>query len=85
MSEQQYRGRVENKQIHLLGGEGDRIVRLTAMSMAAAMTPESHEVDLTSYEGQTISVTGYLSGDWLYSARIADGRITSRPVRMLQI
>jgi N-acetylmuramoyl-L-alanine amidase len=41
--------------------------------MAAAMTPESREIDLAPYEGKSIKVEGHLSGGWIYSARIVEG------------
>jgi hypothetical protein len=58
-------------------------IRLTALSMQAAVPPESEELDLTGYEGKAIMVSGYVGGGWLYSAEVIDhaGPILTAVVR----
>lgn len=71
-----YRGKVENKQLKLSGvaGGDDQLVRLTEIAAVAAVSPESREIDLSTYEGREIKVEGQLSGGWIYSARILDAQ-----------
>lgn len=70
----QYRGTVRGGKFYLSSPEqtAEQAVRLTSMSMAAAMKPESKELDLSDYEGRSIVVEGYYSGDWIYSAAVID-------------
>ena len=70
----QYQGAVRGGKFYLSSPEqsAEQAVRLTSMSMAAAMKPESKELDLSDYEGRSIVVEGYYSGDWIYSATITD-------------
>lgn len=70
----QYRGTVRDGNFYLSSPEqtAEQAVRLTSMSMAAAMKPASNELDLSDYEGRSIMVEGYYSGDWIYSAVVID-------------
>ncbi len=45
-------------------------VKLTTMPVQAAMTPESTQIDLSKYEGQSIEVRGRESGCWIFSAEV---------------
>jgi hypothetical protein len=47
-------------------------MRLTEISMEAAQSPESAEIDLTDYEGDALAVKGQASGEWIYDAEIID-------------
>jgi hypothetical protein len=47
-------------------------VRLTAISMQAAVPPETAELDLSVYEGKAIMVRGHDGGGWIYSAAVID-------------
>ena len=46
--------------------------RLTGISMQAAQSPESAELDLAEYEGRAILVRGHDGGDWIYSTEVID-------------
>ena len=46
--------------------------RLTAISMAASVPPETAELDLSVYEGKAIMVGGHDGGGWIYSAAVID-------------
>ncbi|MGW8959983.1 hypothetical protein [Paenibacillus sp. NPDC055715] len=72
MIENQYKGIVENGEFHIRQREPIECntVRLTRISMQAAQTPESAQIDLSSYEGQTIMVRGEENGCWIYSAEL---------------
>ena len=58
-------------------------VRLTGISMQAAVAPESQELHLTEYEGSAVMVRGHDGGGWIYSAEIVDkaGPILTAVVR----
>ena len=45
-------------------------VGLTSIPMQAAQPPDSAELDLTSYEGRAIMVSGHDGGGWIYSATV---------------
>ena len=47
-------------------------VRLTSISMEMAVLPETTELDLTEHQGKVIVVCGHDSGDWIYSATVAE-------------
>jgi hypothetical protein len=46
--------------------------KLTTIGMQEAMAPESKRVDLETYEGKAIMVSGHDGGDWIYSAKILE-------------
>lgn len=48
------------------------LVRLTGMQMQEARPPESAEIDLSSFEGKAILVSGHYGGGWIYAAVIVD-------------
>jgi hypothetical protein len=49
-----------------------KTARLTRISIQAARSPESDEIDLAGYEGRTIMVCGQEDSGWIYSAKIVD-------------
>ncbi len=72
MVENQYTGIVENGELHVNQGEQHhcQCVRLTRIPVQAGQSPESAQIDLSSYEGQTITVRGKENGCWIFSAEI---------------
>lgn len=50
----------------------DLPVRLTAIKMYEAISPEAAELDLTDYEGRAIMIRGLDAGGWIYSAAVID-------------
>ncbi len=50
----------------------DLPVRLTAIKMYVAISPEAAELDLTDYEGRAIMIRGLDAGGWIYSAAVID-------------
>jgi len=72
--EDQFLGIVKNGQFQLLLPENlaGTSVRLTAIQMQEATSPESKEFDLTEFEGEAIMVQGRESGEWIYSAELID-------------
>lgn len=69
MKENLYSGIVENGEFKSYTTECPA-VKLTTMPVQAAMTPDSTQIDLSKYEGQTINVRGQESGCWIYSAEV---------------
>jgi hypothetical protein len=48
-------------------------LRLTQISMVAAVSPESKEISLREHEGKVLTVLAPDKGsDWVYSARVVD-------------
>lgn len=70
----QFLGIVENKKFKLVFPKSgpDIYVRLTSIPMQAAQSPESAELDLSTYQGKAIMVRGHDGGGWIYSAEVID-------------
>lgn len=83
--ENQFLGSVQNGQFHqfALPPASGGLVRLTSIHRQEAMTPESGELDLTTYEGRAIMVRGYGEGGWVFEAKVVDqaGPILTEVVR----
>ncbi|SMQ78416.1 hypothetical protein SAMN05444673_3423 [Bacillus sp. OV166] len=73
MIQNQFTGIVENGEFHIRKKEPHEEcnkLRLTKIPLQAAQTPESAIIDLSSYEGKTITVSGKEDGCWIFSANI---------------
>jgi len=71
---EQFFGKVRDGEFVIIAPErlkGDS-VRLTAIQMEEARTPESKEIDLSEYEGKIIEVSGHDRGGWIYSAKVVE-------------
>lgn len=67
-------GIVENGQLHLLdppqpAGES---LRFTSMARQESRRPESAELDLAEYEGNSVMISGHGNSGWVYSAEVTD-------------
>lgn len=47
-------------------------IRLTGIHMQEARPVESGELDLSSYEGKAVMISGHDGGSWVYGAAIVD-------------
>ena len=65
-------GRVEAGRFHVLDPAAIPYMttRLTRIQMQEARSPDSAELDLSSYEGRLIVVQGHDGGGWLYGAHV---------------
>ena len=71
-SQERYLGYVQAGRFHLLESTPipHMTTRLTGIQMQEARTPDSAELDLSSFEGRLIVVQGHDGGGWLYSAQV---------------
>ncbi|MDA1909353.1 hypothetical protein PDK24_26480 [Bacillus cereus] len=69
MNQNQFTGIVENGEFHIKNRDCND-VKLTRISPMAAQTPESALIDLSNYEGKTITVSGKEMGCWIFSAKV---------------
>lgn len=69
-----YLGVVKNGEFQCLWPKrtSDIPLKLTTISMMAAMAPEGAKLDLSQYEGCAVMVQGHESGPWIYDAHIID-------------
>jgi len=82
-------GIVKKGEVQILrpGPPSPLTARLTKIGMPEARTPESAEIDLSSYEGLVLMIQGANGGGWIYEARIVDkgGPLLTQIVKDLYI
>lgn len=71
---EQFLGTVREKKFYIFVPQrfSSGPVRLTGIRMNAAQPPESDEINLSTYEGKVILVSGHDGGDWIYLARVVE-------------